>query len=245
MFGQTPRSTAPHRANELSANARYEVKLLVQEGNFSDVLLWLHADAGAHPSYPPRFVNSIYLDTPDLRHAQDNLWAVTPRTKVRVRWYEDQATLSTSAAVIESKRRVDRYVEKRQWPCSFSGRIAELSQKTVVRGATECLKAHREATLLADVSTSTVHVRYLRHYYQLPNAIRVTLDRELVFRNVASGLSVKRAPLSSVKRSVLELKGAPAAARAISACVASLPLTTTRHSKYLVGLSLFGLAPDY
>ena len=47
-----------------------------------------------HPSmfseaYPERFVNNIYFDTLSMSHYWDNVAGITPRIKVRIRWYGD------------------------------------------------------------------------------------------------------------------------------------------------------------
>ena len=69
---------------------RYERKFLVERLDAS----WVRALVRRHPSmfcetYPPRYVNNLYLDTLGMRHYVDNLNGTPERRKVRIRWYGD------------------------------------------------------------------------------------------------------------------------------------------------------------
>ena len=67
---------------------RYERKFLVEELMLPQVATLIKG----HPRmfyapYPPRYVNNLYLDTPDMVNYFDNVDGAMQRRKVRVRWY--------------------------------------------------------------------------------------------------------------------------------------------------------------
>ena len=67
---------------------RYERKFLVEELMPPQVaaLIKQHPRLFYSP-YPPRYVNNLYLDTPEMDHYYDNVNGALQRRKVRVRWY--------------------------------------------------------------------------------------------------------------------------------------------------------------
>lgn len=72
-----------------SALQHVERKYLCAEGQTHAILAWLEHACLPDPRFPRAVVSSIYFDTPDLafyREKQDGLFL---RSKVRLRWYED------------------------------------------------------------------------------------------------------------------------------------------------------------
>jgi hypothetical protein len=67
---------------------RYERKFLVEaiDAHQAQLLIRLHPALFTSP-YPPRQVNSLYLDDPDLSDYYDNVRGAAERKKVRLRWY--------------------------------------------------------------------------------------------------------------------------------------------------------------
>ena len=68
---------------------------------------------GMKQLYPPRTVNSIYLDTPDYKMVQESDEGIVPREKHRIRWYEKemrfQYEIKTSALEGRFKNSVKKY----------------------------------------------------------------------------------------------------------------------------------------
>lgn len=69
---------------------RYERKFLVEDlmPFQATGLIKLHPRLFYSP-YPPRHVNNLYLDTPEMENYYDNVTGAPQRRKVRVRWYGD------------------------------------------------------------------------------------------------------------------------------------------------------------
>ena len=67
---------------------RYERKFIVERLGDAQIrsLVQLHPAMFVMP-YPPRWVNNIYLDTPELANYVDNVDGAVDRRKVRLRWY--------------------------------------------------------------------------------------------------------------------------------------------------------------
>ncbi|MGB8981022.1 MAG: VTC domain-containing protein, partial [Anaerolineales bacterium] len=74
-------------------DARYEIKMAYEPGLLPELRSWIHSHpAGFATAYPPRQVNSAYMDTPDLNSFNDHLSGIPLRRKLRFRWYgEDLA----------------------------------------------------------------------------------------------------------------------------------------------------------
>ena len=72
----------------MSRELRYELKLVCGGHHLAQARSWIRLHrAGLVTAYPPRRVNSLYLDTPGLGGLRDNLDGLAQRTKVRWRWY--------------------------------------------------------------------------------------------------------------------------------------------------------------
>jgi SPX domain protein involved in polyphosphate accumulation len=59
--------------------------------------------------YLPRNVNSIYFDTKNLKYIRDNLYGISNRKKVRVRWYGDSERLNNPVLEIKIKSNFESY----------------------------------------------------------------------------------------------------------------------------------------
>ena len=62
----------------------------------------LLADKGMKPLYPSRLINSIYFDTKKYKFFYDSEEGLLPRTKVRLRWYENNLSSVTKETKISS-----------------------------------------------------------------------------------------------------------------------------------------------
>src|SRR5689334_20286182 len=83
---------------------RYEIKMAFEQGMLPEVYSWIHANpAGFLTAYPPRQVNSVYLDTHELNTFNDHLAGVPLRRKLRFRWYGEDLTKATGAVEIKNK----------------------------------------------------------------------------------------------------------------------------------------------
>ena len=76
----------------MKTDLRYEIKMVCAPQRLSQARAWIRMHpTGFGVAYPPRRVNSLYLDTPHLSSLNDNLAGLAGRQKLRLRWYGDGA----------------------------------------------------------------------------------------------------------------------------------------------------------
>ena len=95
----------PLSLSEPIAGLRYELKLVCEPHRLAQARSWIRL----HPArfvvaYPPRRVNSLYLDTPDLSSLGENLAGVSDRQKLRLRWYGDSVRAIEPLLELKQKR---------------------------------------------------------------------------------------------------------------------------------------------
>ena len=96
------------------SNGRYELKFILDEADYVEVLRWLTSATAFTESYPNRFVNSIYFDDTEFTAVRDNLAGISDRYKIRVRWYNDAENLLSNPG-LEVKIREGRLGYKKHF----------------------------------------------------------------------------------------------------------------------------------
>jgi len=198
----------------------------------------LTALLAGHPArfrrhHPPRWVNSLYYDTPRLDAYRATVEGATQRSKLRLRWYGPLLP-SGSETALELKTKVGLIGYKRRRP---------------VEGF--CAGGDRPGWRLADLPgpaptralrwrgwRPVVVVRYRRAYLlSADGRFRVTIDTDLVYHRPSAlqgragrGWAVRHGP-------VVELKYALDADADAPGVAAALPLRLSRSSKYAGGIA--------
>ncbi|MBN1639708.1 MAG: VTC domain-containing protein [Anaerolineae bacterium] len=215
---------------------RFEVKMTCDEMYLPDARAWvrLHPDVFGE-AYPPRQVNNLYFDTPDLACLDANLVGVSDRAKLRLRWYgTDHVTVR---GALELKHKVSQVGWKEICPIPDHVDLTTTSWFDLLTH----LKAHATGQVglwLAAADLPVLINSYMREYYESGDRqIRVTLDYEQVAYDQLMfphpNLSL-RAPAES--RVVVEVKADSRLHRRVSEVVSSFPLQTDRNSKYVNGV---------
>ena len=217
------------------ADLRYELKLVCPPHLLPQARSWIRL----HPArfavaYPPRQINSLYLDTPHLTSLNDNLAGLSARYKLRLRWYGDEMTHIRPHLELKQKRNMLGRKRRYLLPCELDLTSSWVEILETVRTyATPDWQA-----ILQMVSQPTLLNHYQREYYvTLDGAIRVTLD----FAQVAydQRLSVRpnlSARLPSADNVVIEIKTAQDQAERLPEIAARFPVPRSRNSKYVRGL---------
>jgi hypothetical protein len=201
-----------------------------------DVRAWirLHPDA-FFEAYPPRQINSLYLDTPEAHCLEDCLLGAKERGKLRYRWYgtDDSAV----RGCLELKRKWNQlgWKERCEIPVTL-----DLRAITWV-GWREHLERHATGEMalwLSRIDRPTLLIRYLREYYEsMDRRVRITVDSAQRFYEQVSYLAPNLAIRSPVKSTVVvEVKCDAGQHRRLSNVLSSLPLQVERNSKYVNGL---------
>ena len=189
-----------------------------------------------HAPYPPRYVNNLYLDTPDLENYYDNVNGADRRCKVRVRWYG--APLGpVNQPVLEIKVK-DGLVGTKH---TYALRPFRLEQgfgshafrsEAMMAGLPENVRFR-----LRDLEVVLFN-RYYRSYFATHDGLfRVTLDSEMRFHkaNGALGNAFIHRQMDS-RDLVVELKYEVDQEPSADRVAGFFPFRVTRNSKYVQGV---------
>jgi hypothetical protein len=222
--------------SRLTQTYRYERKFVVDHLDRHQVraVLRLHPALFVE-AYPPRFVNSLYLDSEGLEYYHDHVSDANPRRKVRVRWYGDLLG-KVAAATLEVKIRMGAVGSKQLHPLG-SFVLAPGFSAYDVRGLL------RAAGLPAEVWASVrdlrpvLITRYYRHYYAtLDGRFRLTVDSELTYQRVGQLGSHLLHSQCDHRQLVVELKYGAEHASAAGHVSSLFPFRLVRNSKYVEGI---------
>lgn len=218
------------------AHPRHERKFVAQGCSLPEVLAIIRR----HPAlfrdtYPPRAVNSLYLDTPALSDYHAHVLGAANRTKTRVRWY---GPLSAHIPAPCLERKLKRG--------EVGGKLGFRLPALTVNGGlppSELEAAFADADLPEGLRGALRHLRpavvnrYRRHYFQSADGrVRLTLDTDLQFLGLSHATGKLLPALPAAPGVILELKYAPGDAESAAAITNAFPFRLTRCSKYVQGI---------
>ncbi len=221
--------------SEPTTGLRYELKLVCDPHRLAQARSWIRLHpAGFVVAYPPRRVNSLYLDTPHLSSFDQNLAGVSERQKLRLRWYGE--SVREIEPVLELKQKRDLLGRKKriQLPC----KLDLASPWREILGAVRACVEPEWRVLLQTTDQPTLFNHYQREYYAAPDgALRVTLDYACAAYDQRLSLRPNlRVRLPVADRAVIEIKAALEQAERLQEVVAHFPALRTRNSKYVGSL---------
>jgi len=187
------------------------------------------------PTFPPRYVNNLYLDTVGLAAYQANMDGDTERVKTRIRWYHD----------------VFGRIARPQ--LEFKAKRGLVSRKTVylldalvlqpgfgahdIRALLERSELPTEVRVRLAGLSVTLFNRYRRSYWETPDGhSRLTIDSELVGCPVDRLYNYLCGGYVETGVAVVELKYDTQYDDGADAIANGLPFRLTRHSKYVEGI---------
>ena len=215
---------------------RYELKFVCEGQWLAQARSWIRLHrACLRVAYPPRWVNSLYLDTLQYGNLRASLDGLGVRRKVRCRWY-GQDLGSAAEVYLELKERHGLVGAKRRCrlPCSLdmTRRWSDILPRVRDRAGDEW-----QATLLGTNQPVLLN-RYWREYYvSFDRTVRVTLDSSQEAYDQRRGLRPNlRARLPMPDLVVIEVKADRAHAARVQEIAADFPLPRSRNSKYVQGV---------
>lgn len=217
------------------ADLRYELKLVCDPHRLSQVRSWIRLHpAGFVVAYPPRRVNSLYLDTLHLSSLNDNLAGLSARSKLRLRWYGAETTNVQPYLELKQKRNMLGRKKHCLLPCEL-----DLTRPWIE--ILETVRAHAGPdwqALLQTATQPTLLNRYQREYYVTPDdAIRITLDfAQVAYDQRVSVRPNLHAQLPSADDVVIEIKTSQDQEERLPEIAAWFPVLRSRNSKYARGL---------
>ncbi len=215
---------------------RYELKFNLPYSDVPHLTQWLSCHKGLQKSFPNRMVLSIYFDTLALDCAYDNLCGISNRKKYRIRWYKQNGTFY--GARYELKIKNASLGTKEILPASISsGAFLEMTSHEVMKSI-----KHENIEKLWEcypLLWPTLFVEYEREYYESFHGIRLTIDTNLQFREMASDSHLNSYKVESYSGVIVELKFDPQYRDLIAEMLQDFPFYPVRTSKYVLGLSYF------
>jgi hypothetical protein len=219
---------------------RHEVKFAAYALQRPVLENWIHMHpAGFIRPYPDREINNIYFDTIDYRAYAENLAGVSERSKVRYRWYGDNA--EPAAGSLEVKLKRNHFGWKRRY------RLAQSPYREgfgwhEIRSE---LRTHLpfEGRLWLDQNSLPVMInRYTRRYFCTTNsAIRVTIDsNQRVYDQRTGDKPNFSKPAIMQDTLVVEVKFARASRADAVRILGTIPLRVGRYSKYMNAVRAVG-----
>ncbi len=216
---------------------RYERKFLVEELLPSQIVALVRQ----HPMmfyvpYPPRQINSLYLDTADMENYYDNVAGAEMRRKVRLRWY-GPATGEIRKPMLEIKVKqglVGKKISYRMDDFTLDERFCDRVFQEIADRSGLPQVVRDDLHTLSPVLLNC----YQRGYYATrDNNFRVTVDYKQIFWkiNMALGnplIHRQKNPRDVIVELKYEIDQEPKADRAAG----YFPFRVTRNSKYVEGI---------
>ena len=220
-------------ANE-AQEPRYEVKMVCEERARPALLAHLRLSSlGLRTLYPPRRVQSVYLDTHEANALTENLAGTSDREKVRFRWYGSHTDTVTGR--LERKIRSNMLGTKR---------TLNLPQPVVVGGAARrafvaALRAQSPPEWRGVIDAAlepAVWVAYERSYLTTADhSVRVTVDRQLQAWNQRDRAVLGADRAAVIPRIlVVECKAPVSRRERLEEVVHSMPLMVDKCSKFVL-----------
>ncbi len=185
-------------------------------------------------AYPPRRVNSLYLDTLNLSSLNDNLAGISVRQKLRLRWYGDEMMGIQPSLELKWKR--DLLGRKRQ--VLLTCKLDLTLPWPEILGTIRANVGPGWQAMLQTVNQPTLLNCYQREYYvTLDGAMRITLDfAQVAYDQRLSPRPNLRFRLPIADTVVIEVKAARERAERLQEVVAWFPVRRSRNSKYVNSL---------
>jgi hypothetical protein len=214
---------------------RYEIKLVCDPHRLPQARSWIRLHpAGFVVAYPPRRVNSLYLDTLHMSSLNDNLAGLNTRQKLRLRWYGDEVT--DIQPLLELKQKYNRLGRKKQVLLLCTLDLA-LPWREIL-GIVRANAGPEWQTLLQTVNQPTLLTHYQREYYVTQDGdVRATLDfAQVAYDQRFAPRSNLRVRLPIADTVVIEIKTSQEQTERLQEIVARFPVPRSRNSKYARGL---------
>jgi hypothetical protein len=223
---------------DVPRTCRYERKFFISDLSYAEVELIIRLNPRLFTEiFHPRWVNNIYLDSPELDSYYDNIDGALFRTKIRVRWYGDlMGVIEKPKLEFKFKRGLlgskDSYVLT---PFTLDEKF---SRNTVL----ELARASSLPELVRHKMRSSVPslVNYYRRKYfgSADGRFRITLDDRQRFHFVGAHNNHFLHSVSNDHDVVLELKYDQQHDDLAATITNHFPFRLTKSSKYVMGIKV-------
>ncbi|MGK0218929.1 MAG: hypothetical protein ACI9HE_002426 [Planctomycetota bacterium] len=235
MEHSTPSNPAPE----------HELKFVLPAPRSALVHAFLGSRLMPDPGHPGGWVVSVYYDTPDWRFLEEKLASDFLKSKLRLRWYEnDEGQPLGTTAFLEVKSKVGSSRNKLRLPVPLTP--AELRQLALsdVRFTQLSELARQAGAVLPSPLEPVFTVRYRRRRFVDPRSgLRVSLDDQ-IHAPKANPLRIPGVRHTQIPFAVVEVKGPSARLPASLRPLRDLGCRLQAFSKYTAcHAELTGLQP--
>ena len=191
---------------------------------------------------PVSTVRSIYFDDVRLNDCQANLDGISPRRKVRLRWYD--SLTPGDVLFFEVKWRDNRVTGKHRLELRAQRSVSELTYRQLIDELIDVLPPQHMAELLRRWEP-VVLVEYRRdHFASADGRLRVTLDYDLAFYDQTGKQFISTSfPFRMPDMFVVEVKGPESCQQEVKEQLYPFTPRTGPCSKYVHGCCQLGLVP--
>jgi hypothetical protein len=186
--------------------------------------------------YPPRYVNNLYLDTPEMTNYFANVDGEAQRRKVRIRWYGEPFG-EIPRPMLEVKLKDGLVGTKHTYPLSAFRMDTDFCSRVLQR-ALDASDLPPEARLTLSNLEVVLFNRYFRYYYATRDGdFRLTLDTKQEFYKINGlfGNQFVHRQLNG-RDIVVELKYEVEQELQANRVASFFPFRVTRNSKYVQGI---------
>ncbi|MBN1317404.1 MAG: polyphosphate polymerase domain-containing protein [Anaerolineales bacterium] len=210
---------------------RYELKLVCDGRWLHQARTWIRQHpANLAPTFSPRQINNIYLDTLSLDYLSANWKGSSQRFKIRLRWYGESET--PDQPWLEIKRKDNLLGDKKrvQLDCALDMGLTWIEILKTVRK-----KAPADWQLVLQSAVQpTLFNHYRREYFATnDNVIRATIDYDQFAYDQRFSLRPNLIrPLSIENNVIIELKAPAGHEERLQEVAGNFPIPRSRNSKY-------------
>jgi hypothetical protein len=220
-------------------NNRFERKFAVNKLSIQEIELVVKRNSVLfYEIFKQRFINNIYLDTPNLTYFSDNNIGKANREKIRIRWYGDLFGL-ISRPILEFKIKNGNVGTKLSFPLK-SFKLDKDFSIDILKQVFHNSNLPNWVINELNVLEPTLLNRYKRKYFRSFNKdYRLTIDSEVEYINIASRINSLSQRKNEGTDVVVELKYDVEKDNFAHQITNQFPFRMTKNSKYVNGIIKF------
>ncbi len=214
---------------------RYERKVRSYLYDLGDLIALVKSNRALFAeAYPPRVVNSIYLDTSSYSFAQDNLAGISIRMKPRIRWYGQQKN-EIKDGVLELKHKNNLLGRKNTYPFGSMSLAKSIFRNQLSQRLNRLCQDNPNLSFLKELEASLM-TRYMRHYFESSDReFRVTIDTDINYWAFSQFGRRMANPHKDHGLIILELKYDQNSS-GVQEVLRDFPFRFSKSSKYVTGV---------
>ncbi|MBT5926167.1 MAG: polyphosphate polymerase domain-containing protein [Verrucomicrobia bacterium] len=217
---------------------RFERKYHIQDLTEPEIEMWIkRSPALFFECFPPRYINNIYFDTPDLSNYHENLSGQATRTKIRLRWYGNflHSQIKTTLEYKIKRGMVGTKDSFKLPPLNLTPGFSYHDLKHFWESCEIPAHVHQDVRLVVPTMCNRYHRKY---YLSADGMYRITIDTHLEFIAI-DRFDCQFNRIRTLEGSVVvELKYSGDISTLDERLVNFFPFRITRMSKYVTGVEL-------